>query len=144
MGHVQTYLEASFAHAIPDIGLILLMQCAWMQTNVLKVPDCAGPVNVKTLKEDFSVFVQKAICCCQAGVSIIYLCLLHSLMFYLSMRDIQPYVDECADMRKEMCFMEFNKSTLTCAQPMSNKQTKMLCCCSMGNTYLTLLLNNLQ
>jgi len=35
-------------------------------------------------------------------------------------------------MRKEPCYMVFNSTSLRCSKPMSQKQTKMLCCCSMG------------
>jgi len=35
-------------------------------------------------------------------------------------------------MRKEPCFMEFNVTSLKCAHPMGSRQTRMLCCCSMG------------
>ncbi|XP_035710508.1 fibrillin-2 isoform X2 [Folsomia candida] len=43
-----------------------------------------------------------------------------------------PSERECVDMRKEPCYMDFNTTTLQCGHPMSSRQTKMLCCCSMG------------
>lgn len=42
-------------------------------------------------------------------------------------------LEECVDMRKEQCYMEYVDGT--CAHPMSNHQTKMVCCCSMGEAW---------
>lgn len=53
-----------------------------------------------------------------------------------------PNGKECVDMRKEPCYMEFNTSTLKCGQPMSNRQTKMVCCCSMGVSFISSVLFN--
>lgn len=39
-------------------------------------------------------------------------------------------IGECVDMRKELCYMNFTDSS--CANPMSQPQTLMVCCCSMG------------
>ena len=36
-------------------------------------------------------------------------------------------------MRKEICYMETNGHQ--CSQPMSQSQTKKLCCCSMGQAW---------
>ncbi|XP_073977329.1 fibrillin-2-like isoform X3 [Rhodnius prolixus] len=44
-----------------------------------------------------------------------------------------PNGKECVDMRKEQCYMEYVDGT--CAHPMSNHQTKMVCCCSMGEAW---------
>ncbi|XP_022906889.2 fibrillin-2-like [Onthophagus taurus] len=37
---------------------------------------------------------------------------------------------ECVDMRKDLCYTEY--SSWRCSHPMSQNQTKKLCCCSMG------------
>ena len=37
---------------------------------------------------------------------------------------------ECIDMRKERCYMKFADNS--CSQPMTQPQTRMVCCCSMG------------
>ena len=37
---------------------------------------------------------------------------------------------ECVDMRKELCYMSY--STGECANAMTQPQTRMVCCCSMG------------
>nr|XP_018912347.1 PREDICTED: fibrillin-2-like [Bemisia tabaci]XP_018912348.1 PREDICTED: fibrillin-2-like [Bemisia tabaci] len=41
-----------------------------------------------------------------------------------------PNGKECVDMRKDQCYL--NYSDEQCSLPMSNPQTRMLCCCSMG------------
>ncbi|RZF38291.1 hypothetical protein LSTR_LSTR007889 [Laodelphax striatellus] len=41
-----------------------------------------------------------------------------------------PNSKGCVDMRKEECYMEFAGGK--CSSPMSNEQTKIVCCCSMG------------
>lgn len=40
------------------------------------------------------------------------------------------FTGECVDMRKEPCYM--NWSRWSCSTPMSQNQTKKVCCCSMG------------
>ncbi|XP_014244418.1 fibrillin-2-like [Cimex lectularius] len=44
-----------------------------------------------------------------------------------------PNGKECVDMRKEYCYMEYSHGK--CEHPMSNQQTKMVCCCSMGQAW---------
>ncbi|XP_046688624.1 latent-transforming growth factor beta-binding protein 3-like [Homalodisca vitripennis] len=36
-------------------------------------------------------------------------------------------------MRKELCYLSFAEGQ--CSQPMTNEQTRMLCCCSMGQAW---------
>lgn len=36
-------------------------------------------------------------------------------------------------MRKEQCFLQYVNNQ--CAQPMSQDQTRMVCCCSMGQAW---------
>lgn len=43
---------------------------------------------------------------------------------------LMPNGRECIDMRKEPCYMSYINNT--CINAMSQSQTKMLCCCSMG------------
>ena len=43
---------------------------------------------------------------------------------------LSPDGNECVDMRKENCFMQYANGT--CSSPMSQPQTRMVCCCSMG------------
>ncbi|KAB0800679.1 hypothetical protein PPYR_06418 [Photinus pyralis] len=40
---------------------------------------------------------------------------------------------ECVDMRRDVCFL--NYSRWTCSLPMTQNQTKKLCCCSMGQAW---------
>lgn len=42
-------------------------------------------------------------------------------------------LEECVDMRKELCYLSFTDGQ--CSQPMTNEQTRMLCCCSMGQAW---------
>lgn len=39
-------------------------------------------------------------------------------------------LEECVDMRKEKCYLEYTDGQ--CLHPMTNRQTRMVCCCSMG------------
>ncbi|XP_050520393.1 fibrillin-2-like isoform X2 [Daktulosphaira vitifoliae] len=40
---------------------------------------------------------------------------------------------ECVDMRKENCFLNYTSDQ--CTAPMTNIQTRMICCCSMGQAW---------
>ncbi|CAH0559244.1 unnamed protein product [Brassicogethes aeneus] len=40
---------------------------------------------------------------------------------------------ECVDMRKDLCFLDYNR--WRCSTPMTQNQTKKLCCCSMGQAW---------
>lgn len=42
-------------------------------------------------------------------------------------------LEECVDMRKELCYLSYTDGH--CSQPMTNEQTRMLCCCSMGQAW---------
>lgn len=44
-----------------------------------------------------------------------------------------PLSEECVDMRKELCFL--SNSGRQCKDPMSQPQTRRLCCCSMGKAW---------
>ncbi|XP_054288254.1 fibrillin-2-like [Macrosteles quadrilineatus] len=44
-----------------------------------------------------------------------------------------PNGKECVDMRKELCYLSYEGGR--CTQPMTNEQTRMLCCCSMGQAW---------
>lgn len=37
------------------------------------------------------------------------------------------------DTRKEICYMHYNEEG--CTHPMSHEQTRMVCCCSMGEAW---------
>ena len=39
-------------------------------------------------------------------------------------------VGECVDMRKELCYMSYANNK--CTNAMTQPQSKMVCCCSMG------------
>lgn len=41
--------------------------------------------------------------------------------------------EECVDMRKDNCFLNYTNGQ--CSVPMSNSQTRMICCCSMGQAW---------
>ncbi|XP_017775669.1 PREDICTED: fibrillin-2-like [Nicrophorus vespilloides] len=41
-----------------------------------------------------------------------------------------PGKKQCVDMRKDFCYMNYER--WTCSLPMSQNQTKKICCCSMG------------
>lgn len=43
------------------------------------------------------------------------------------------FVEECVDMRKGQCFLEYSDGG--CTNPMMNEQTRMVCCCSMGHAW---------
>ena len=43
---------------------------------------------------------------------------------------LAPDGAECVDMRKELCYMKYSQDN--CSAPMSQPQTRMVCCCSMG------------
>ena len=43
---------------------------------------------------------------------------------------LAPDGQQCVDMRKEVCFMKFSREN--CSAPMSQPQTRLVCCCSMG------------
>ena len=43
---------------------------------------------------------------------------------------LAPDGNECVDMRKELCYMGYSQDN--CSAPMSQPQTRMVCCCSMG------------
>ena len=45
---------------------------------------------------------------------------------------LAPDGQQCVDMRKEMCFMRFSPEDNSCSAPMSQPQTRLVCCCSMG------------
>ncbi|XP_065169457.1 fibrillin-2-like [Atheta coriaria] len=40
---------------------------------------------------------------------------------------------ECVDMRKDLCFLNYER--WTCSTPMTQNQTKKVCCCSMGQAW---------
>lgn len=40
---------------------------------------------------------------------------------------------ECVDMRKDLCFLSYNN--WRCTHPMTQNQTKKVCCCSMGQAW---------
>ncbi|XP_025412034.1 fibrillin-2-like isoform X2 [Sipha flava] len=44
-----------------------------------------------------------------------------------------PNGKECVDMRKENCFLNYTDGQ--CSVAMSNSQTRMICCCSMGQAW---------
>jgi len=46
-----------------------------------------------------------------------------------------PFVEECVDMRKGQCFLEYSDGG--CTNPMMHEQTRMVCCCSMGHAWGT-------
>ncbi|KAG8223124.1 hypothetical protein J437_LFUL000545 [Ladona fulva] len=46
---------------------------------------------------------------------------------------LMPNGKECVDMRKEQCFLHYSNGV--CTQPMSQEQTRMVCCCSMGQAW---------
>jgi len=41
--------------------------------------------------------------------------------------------EECVDMRKELCYVTYSRGE--CSGPMRDAQTKMMCCCSMGQAW---------
>ena len=43
---------------------------------------------------------------------------------------LAPDGQQCVDMRKEVCFMKYSRDN--CSAPMSQPQTRLVCCCSMG------------
>lgn len=43
------------------------------------------------------------------------------------------FAEECVDMRKDNCFLNYTNGQ--CSVPMSNSQTRMICCCSMGQAW---------
>lgn len=45
-------------------------------------------------------------------------------------RNALSRAEECVDMRKELCYMSYADSN--CSNAMSQPQTRMVCCCSMG------------
>jgi len=45
------------------------------------------------------------------------------------------FVEECVDMRKGQCFLEYSDGG--CTNPMMHEQTRMICCCSMGHAWGT-------
>lgn len=44
-----------------------------------------------------------------------------------------PSGKECVDMRKEPCYLQYTSGQ--CSLPMTSDQTRMLCCCSMGQAW---------
>uniref|UniRef100_A0A8D8X304 Fibrillin-2 n=1 Tax=Cacopsylla melanoneura TaxID=428564 RepID=A0A8D8X304_9HEMI len=44
-----------------------------------------------------------------------------------------PSGKECIDMRREYCYLNYTDGI--CSLPMSNEQTRMVCCCSMGQAW---------
>lgn len=44
-------------------------------------------------------------------------------------------IEECIDTRREECYLNYNENKNVCSQPMSNVQTRMICCCSMGQAW---------
>ncbi|XP_026687195.1 fibrillin-1-like, partial [Diaphorina citri] len=44
-----------------------------------------------------------------------------------------PSGKECIDMRRELCYLNYTDGL--CSLPMSNEQTRMVCCCSMGQSW---------
>ncbi|XP_026682343.1 fibrillin-2-like, partial [Diaphorina citri] len=42
-------------------------------------------------------------------------------------------LEECIDMRRELCYLNYTDGL--CSLPMSNEQTRMVCCCSMGQSW---------
>lgn len=43
------------------------------------------------------------------------------------------YVEECVDMRKDLCFLNYDGGE--CSTPMTESQSKKVCCCSMGQAW---------
>lgn len=43
------------------------------------------------------------------------------------------FVEECVDMRKDLCFLNYDRGE--CTTPMTESQSKKVCCCSMGQAW---------
>ncbi|XP_065222296.1 fibrillin-2-like [Planococcus citri] len=46
---------------------------------------------------------------------------------------VRPDGKECIDIRKEQCYLNYTQNM--CSEAMSNTQTRMMCCCSMGQAW---------
>ena len=47
---------------------------------------------------------------------------------------LMPNGRDCVDMRRETCYMKYTNQT-GCSKPMQTDQTKIVCCCSMGEAW---------
>lgn len=43
------------------------------------------------------------------------------------------FSEECVDMRKDLCFLNYDRGE--CTTPMTESQSKKVCCCSMGQAW---------
>lgn len=75
-------------------------------------------------KGNIIVSVRKGTCQCQEEVRTSYFVENTTTMIFF------PITAECVDMRKDICYLHYNR--YGCTTPMSQNTTRKLCCCSMG------------
>lgn len=98
-------------------------------TNVLRTRTSAISGSVLTKKGNIIVYAQKGICLRSEEV-----CLIKKSISSNSFNSFNfVLLEECVDMRRDLCFLDY--SSWRCSQPMSQNQTKKVCCCSMGKAW---------
>lgn len=128
MDIVRTLLEVTCAYVTKVFGWILQVLHVSILTNALIIQISVMLANVSMNKAHITVNARLDICQCQEEVSYALI-----RIICISTKVVFSFLEECVDMRKETCYLKYSQGE--CTAPMSQDQTRLLCCCSMGEAW---------